>query len=412
MSKDEIEALLNYGDDEKEPVSKGHYVGKSSASFRDFLLKPELMDAIKECAFEHPSQVQQDSIPQALLGSDIICQGKSGMGKTAVFVISILQQIDPVEGEISSLIIAPTRELAYQICAEFNRFATHMPKISNVVLYGGIKKEEQVKLLKSQRPNIVISTPGRLLDLIKSKEINLQKVRYFVIDEVDQVLGNIEMKKDIDSIVKYLPKEKQVMLFSATMPEERKKECRTYTRNPIEVFVDDDKKLTLHGLLQHSVELEENEKNMELKRILESYKFNQLVIFVKTSRRAKALTDLLDKLDFPCVAIHGDMKQQERIQSFREFKDFKYRILVSTDVTARGIDIERVNIVVNYDMPDCPETYLHRVGRAGRFGTKGLAISFVVDQNDKEILKKISDRFTVEISSLPEHIDENLFMNA
>jgi len=412
-----LESILEINTDTKKapapsaPV-KGSYAGTSSTSFRDFLLKPELMNAIGDCGFEHPSQVQQECIPQALLGTDIISQGKSGMGKTAVFVISVLQQMDPVEGEISSLVIAPTRELAYQISAEFTRFSKHMPKVKVVVLYGGIPKSNHIDLLKKEKPNIIVSTPGRLLDLLKDKAIDLSKVRFFVIDECDKVLEKEDMKKDVDSIYKKLPNDKQVMLFSATMPEEKKALCRHYTKNAAEVFIDDQAKLSLDGLQQHTVEIDEDKKNRKLVEILENFKFNQLVIFVSKVSRAKALTSLLEDCEYPTISIHGDMKQEERIKAFRDFKDFKARILVSTDLTARGIDIERVNIVINYDMPESSDTYLHRVGRAGRFGTKGLAISFISSDSDRQVLQDISSRFPKKLTALPESINSEIYTNA
>ena len=410
--------LLNF-EDAEEPVEvkkdqkvKGHYVGVHSTGFRDFLLSPELNQALGDCGFEHPSQVQQECIPQALLGTDIICQGKSGMGKTAVFAISVLQQIDPVEGEVSCLVLAPTRELAQQICMEFDRFSKHMPNVRTRVFYGGLDRQVQRDTLRNDKPNIVVACPGRCLEFIKAKWLDVSKVKFFVIDEVDKVLEQDDMKKDIHDIFKALPQDKQTMLFSATMPEEIKKECRKMTKEAIEVFVDDDKKLTLHGLQQFYVKLQENEKNRKLCDILDNFKFNQLVVFVSKVQRAKALNAVLNDLEFPTVVLHSDLKQADRNKALREVKEFKKKILVSTDVGARGIDVERVNIVVNYDMPEKSDTYLHRVGRAGRFGTKGLAVSFVSSDDDVTILKDIQSRFEVSIPELTGMIEADTYMNA
>ncbi|EAY00315.1 ATP-dependent RNA helicase p47, putative [Trichomonas vaginalis G3] len=412
--------LLNYEDDStvdaaphKEKEQRGHYVGVHTTGFREFLLKPELMHAISDCGFEHPSQVQQECIPHALLGTDIICQGKSGMGKTAVFVISVLQQLDPVPGEVSCLTIAPTRELAFQIATEFQRFTKFMPGVDSVVFYGGIPKATNIATLKEKKPCIVVATPGRCLDLIKEKDVlDVSKVKFFVIDEADKVFEKQDMKDTVDKIYNRLPKDKQVLLFSATMPDSMKEICRSFTHNATEVYVDDDKKLTLHGLQQYYVKLAENEKNRKLVEILENYKFNQVVIFLDKKERAKNLTQLLNECGHPTIAISGNMTQEDRIRAFSEFKQFKHRILVATDLIARGIDVERVNIVINYDMPDSTDTYLHRVGRAGRFGTKGLAISFVVTEEDVAMQKKIQDRFELKIEQLPASIAPDTYMNA
>jgi ATP-dependent RNA helicase UAP56/SUB2 len=417
------DALLNYEDvddvDESSVTTKkgkvsvkGHYVGVHSTGFRDFLLSPELNHAIGDCGFEHPSQVQQECIPQALLGSDIICQGKSGMGKTAVFVISVLHQLDPVPGEVSCLVLAPTRELAFQIGSEFNRFAKYLPKVKSAVLIGGIPKATHRDVIKNEKPSVIIASPGRCLDLIKDQDLDLSKVRFFVIDEADKVLEQDDMKADIEKIARSLPQDRQTMLFSATMPEAMKEICRKFTRNAVEVFVDDDKKLTLHGLQQFFIRLSPDQKNRKLIEILDNFKFNQLVVFVSEVKRAKALDKLLNDCQYPSIAIYRGMDQQERIKAYHQFKEFQKKLLVSTDVFARGIDVERVNIVVNYDMPSKSDTYLHRVGRAGRFGTKGLAVSFVSTDEDNTMLQQIQERFEVSIPELPASIDAETYMNA
>lgn len=408
-----FEEVAEQTDVKKDQKVKGHYVGVHSTGFRDFLLSPELNQAIGDCGFEHPSQVQQECIPQAVLSRDIICQGKSGMGKTAVFVISVLQQLDPVEGEVSCLVLAPTRELAYQICKEFERFSKYMQNVTPRVLFGGIDKRTQRECLKTDKPNIIVACPGRCLEFVREKYLDLSKVKFFIIDEADKVLEQEDMKKDVESICKALPQDKQTMLFSATMPEEMKKECRKLTRDAIEVFVDDDTKLTLHGLQQFYVKLAEAQKNRKLTEILDNFKFNQLVIFVSEVSRAKKLCDLLNECGYPTICIHRKMQQAERIKVLREFKDFKKKILVATDVFARGIDVERVNIVVNYDMPkDSSDTYLHRVGRAGRFGTKGLAVSFISSEEDVNMLQQIQSRFEVAIPELTGMVEADTYMNA
>merc|ERR1711865_639777 len=417
----EEEELLDYEDEEQvDAADKGDgvekkkgYVGIHTSGFKDFLLKPELQRAIQDCGFEHPSEVQSECIPQAILGMDVLCQAKSGMGKTAGFVLTTLQQLEPVEGEVGVLIMCHTRELAYQINEEFTRFTKYLPDCRTKVIYGGEPIKKHRDELKESVPHIVVATPGRLLALAKDKTLDLSKVKHFVLDECDQMLEQLDMRKAVQDIFKETPREKQVMMFSATLSKDIRKVCKKFMTDPVmEVFIDDESKLTLHGLQQHYVKLAENEKNRKLNDLLDALEFNQVVIFVKSVQRAIQLDKLLQECNFPSVAIHASMKQEERIKMYQNFKDFKHRILVSTDIWGRGIDIERVNIVVNYDMPENSDSYLHRVGRAGRFGTKGLAITFASSDEDAKVLESVQSRFEVSITQLPESIDVSSYMTA
>merc|ERR1711865_78175 len=413
--------LLDYEDEEQvDAADKGDgvekkkgYVGIHTSGFKDFLLKPELQRAIQDCGFEHPSEVQSECIPQAILGMDVLCQAKSGMGKTAVFVLTTLQQLEPVEGEVGVLVMCHTRELAYQINEEFTRFTKYLPDCRTKVIYGGEPIKKHRDELKESVPHIVVATPGRLLALAKDKTLDLSKVKHFVLDECDQMLEQLDMRKAVQDIFKETPREKQVMMFSATLSKDIRKVCKKFMTDPVmEVFIDDESKLTLHGLQQHYVKLAENEKNRKLNDLLDALEFNQVVIFVKSVQRAIQLDKLLQECNFPSVAIHARIEQAERIELYQSFKDFKHRILVSTDIWGRGIDIERVNIVINYDMPEVSDTYLHRVGRAGRFGTKGLAITFVSNDEDTKTLEDVQSRFEVSITQLPEAIDVSSYMTA
>eukprot|EP00457_Paulinella_chromatophora_P007315 gb/GEZN01007338.1/.p1 GENE.gb/GEZN01007338.1/~~gb/GEZN01007338.1/.p1 ORF type:complete len:440 (-),score=91.88 gb/GEZN01007338.1/:206-1525(-) len=408
----------------KDQVKKGSYVGIHSTGFRDFLLKAELLNAITDCGFEHPSEVQQECIPQAVLGVDIICQAKSGMGKTAVFVLATLQQIQPVANQVDTLVICHTRELAYQICQEFLRFSKYLPDITVKVFFGGIPMNEHKALLeKSGQPHIVVGTPGRLLQLAQTKALKLDHLKRFILDECDQMLESLDMRRDIQKIFRMTPHEKQVMMFSATLSKEIRPICRKFTQaTPCEIYVDDESKLTLHGLQQYYVKLEEKQKNRKLNDLLDALEFNQVVIFVNNVKRCKELNKLLTECNFPSMCIYGGLKQEERLERYNKFKEFKARILVSTDLFGRGVDFERVNIVFNYDMPrDGDKTknegktgadqYLHRVGRSGRFGTKGLGISFVSSKEDAEVLDLVQSRFEVAIPELPDQIDVSTYMS-
>ncbi|KAJ6373119.1 hypothetical protein OIU76_027452 [Salix suchowensis] len=473
------EELLDYEEEEDkapdsvgakvngEAVKKG-YVGIHSSGFRDFLLKPELLRSIVDSGFEHPSEVQHECIPQAILGMDVICQAKSGMGKTAVFVLSSLQQIEPTAGQVIALVLCHTRELAYQICHEFERFSTYLPDTKVAVFYGGVNIKTHKDLLKNECPHIVVGTPGRILALARDKDLSLKNVRHFILDECDKMLESLDMRRDVQEIFKMTPHDKQVMMFSATLskeirplqsrvllsysalacydhkkylqgddsygPETRLKGCKSiihflldsisFTKapnmiycdicsfQPMEIYVDDEAKLTLHGLVQHYIKLTELEKNRKLNDLLDALDFNQVVIFVKSVSRAAELNKLLVECNFPSICIHSGMSQEERLMRYKGFKEGHKRILVATDLVGRGIDIERVNIVINYDMPESADTYLHRVGRAGRFGTKGLAITFVSSASDSDVLNQVQERFEVDIKELPEQIDTSTYSNA
>jgi ATP-dependent RNA helicase UAP56/SUB2 len=368
--------------------------------------------AIADCGFEHPSEVQHECIPQAILGSDVICQAKSGMGKTAVFVLAVLQQLDPQPGEPSCLVMCHTRELAYQICHEFDRFKKYLPAVKTAVFYGGVPVQENRDLLKNDPPHIVIGTPGRVLQLAEEGNLKLKGIKYFVLDECDRLLDSLDMRRDIQKVFRMTPHDKQVMMFSATLSDTIRPICKKFMHNPLEIYINDGSKLTLHGLKQYFVNLTEAEKNRKLVDLLDALEFNQVVVFVKSVNRANELNKLLVDCNFPSICIHGGMKQDERIDRYKKFKDFQSRIMVATNIFGRGIDIERVNVVINYDMAENSDTYLHRVGRAGRFGTKGLAISFIASEDDGKVLNDVQDRFTVSIPELPDEIDASTYMQS
>mmetsp|Transcript_11140 Transcript_11140/g.34134 ORF Transcript_11140/g.34134 Transcript_11140/m.34134 type:complete len:438 (-) Transcript_11140:619-1932(-) len=404
-------AIAKDGADAKG-TTKGTYVGLHSAGFKDFLLKPELLRAIQDCGFEHPSEVQHECIPKSTLGIDVLCQAKSGMGKTAVFTLAVLHQLEPVDGQVSCVVLGHARELAYQIAHEFERFSKYMPNVKVGVLYGGIPVKQHKELLANNTPHIIVGTPGRVLDLANQKALDLSHVKFFVLDECDKMLEALDMRRDVQEIFRMTPHDKQVMMFSATLSKEIRGVCKKFMQNPMEVYVDDEAKLTLHGLLQYYLNLKESEKNRKLNDLLDALEFNQVVIFVRSVARATELNKLLVDCNFPSICIHRGLNQEDRIARYKAFKDFKKRILVATDIFGRGIDVERVNIVINYDMSSEANSYLHRVGRAGRFGTKGLAISFISSDEDTEVLNNVQSRFEVAISELPDAIDVTSYMTA
>jgi len=289
-----------------------------------------------------------------------------------------------------------------------------MPEVRTAVFYGGTPMQNDVQVLKNkdQHPHIIVATPGRLNALVRDKHLRLGSVKVFVLDECDKMLEQIDMRRDVQEIFRATPQQKQVMMFSATLSQEIRPICKKFMQSPLEIYVDDETKLTLHGLQQYYVKLEEKEKNRKLNELLDQLEFNQVIIFVKSTIRATELSRLLNECNFPSIAVHSGIAQEERIARYKQFKEFNKRICVATDVFGRGIDIERINLAINYDLPADPDSYLHRVGRAGRFGTKGLSISFVSSKEDAEVLDKIMERFEVSLDEFPESgIDSSSYMN-
>jgi len=346
---------------------------------------------------------------------DIVCQAKSGMGKTAVFVLATLHQleVDTENPAIGVVVMCHTRELAFQIHHEYERFSKYLKDIKSAVFYGGTPVQQHRDILRDNCPGVVIGTPGRMLQLsVKEECMKLDKVKHFVLDECDKMLEQLDMRKDVQQIFKKTPHDKQVMMFSATLSKEIRPVCKKFCQDAMEIYVDDEAKLTLHGLQQYYLKLDEAQKNRKLNDLLDSLEFNQVIIFVSKVNRAIELNKLLVECNFPSICSHSRMKQEERIARLEKFKNFESRILVTTDLMGRGIDIERVNIVINYDFADSSDAYLHRVNRAGRFGTKGLAVSFVSSSADSDVLKSVQQRFEVDIGELPDQIDISTYMNA
>jgi len=327
--------------------------------------------------------------------------------------LAVLQQLNnPTPGQVDTLVLCHTRELAYQICQEFLRFSKYLPEVKVKVFFGGIPIRQHRILLEAEMPQIAVGTPGRILQLAKEDCLKIRHVKRFILDECDQMLEALDMRRDVQNIFKLTPHEKQVMMFSATLSKEIRPICRKFTQHPMEIYVDDESKLTLHGLQQYYVRLTEAQKNRKLNDLLDALDFNQVVIFVNGVRRCKELNKLLTECNFPSMCIFGGLNQEERLERYNKFKEYKSRILVSTDIFGRGVDFERVNIVFNYDMPLSPDQYLHRVGRSGRFGTKGLAITFLSSPEDSKTLELVQQRFEVKIPELPDEIDVSTYMTS
>jgi len=358
------------------------------------------------------SVVQQEAIPAAVNGKDVICQAKSGMGKTAVFVLSILHQIQPVDGQVSALVMTHTRELAVQIKKEFDRFKKYLtsPAIRVEVMTGGLEVGPQKDTLKNNTPHIIVGTPGRIAQLSTEGALNLKNIKFFVLDECDKVLETPDMRQQMQESFRKTPHDKQVMMFSATFsPEARKVAKKFMQEEPLEIYIDDASKLSLDALVQYYVKVDENNKIPKLMEILDTLDFNQVIIFVRSQQRCAALAQVLEKANFPTQYIHARLKQTERNKRFQDFKDFKFRILLSTELLGRGVDFEKVNVVINYDMPEDDTAYLHRVARAGRFGTKGIAVSFITTEEDQKVLDAVQAKYVSQIPEMPADIPVSVY---
>ncbi|GAV03413.1 hypothetical protein RvY_13840 [Ramazzottius varieornatus] len=394
----------------KPPAFAGH-IGTKSTSFKDFLLKPELLQAIADAGFEHPSEVQQQCIPQANVGTDILCQAKSGMGKTAVYVISSLQTLDVNQEKPAVVVLAPTRELAYQIAQEFIRFKKYLKGARLALFVGGYPLQSDIEKIKDRKINIVVGTPGRMKALVQEKALDLSETKVFVIDECDKMLAPAEMRAEVQETFMATPQSKQVILVSATLPKDVLPICRRFlhTNHAHEIIVDNETTLSLEKLHQHYVKADESRKLIELNSLLDILQFNQVIVFVNTVARCGKLNEEMLAQNFPTIEINSAMDQVERLARYHQFKNFEKRILIATDLFGRGMDIERVNVVINYDCPRDSNTYLHRIARAGRFGAKGLAVTFLSNDHDSSTLNEVQDRFNISITSLPDEIDPSLY---
>lgn len=397
------EELIDYAETVQTEKTKNTDV---ISSFPELLLKDELIKAIRDANLEHPSAVQQQVIPKAVLGADILCQAKSGTGKTVVFVLSALQRISREEGEVHDacarvqvVAIANTKEMVVQIANEFKRFMCYT-NLNVEMVFGGVDVNGDIEKLKG-RVDVVVGTPGRLFDLIVRGALDVSQLHILIIDEVDSILSSLSSRWTVQRIIYRTPVGKQTMLFTATLSDEMKNTCLLMVRNPFVLQVDEERKLTLHGLEQGYVNVVEDSKRDKLISLIDGiHDISQCVIFCRDKRRVEVLTEHLKTKGLPAVSITSDYDTNERMQRFMSFRNLNYRFLVTTNLMARGIDIAEINLVVNYDMAEDAQTYLHRVGRAGRFETRGTAVSFICNEEDIVVLNEVQERFEVSIKEI------------
>lgn len=370
----------------------------------DYFLKRELLMGIYEKGYENPSPIQEESIPIALAGKDILARAKNGTGKTGAYTIPILEKLDPSLNLIQALILVPTRELALQTSSVVRELSKHITGLQCMVTTGGTSLRDDIYRL--YKPvHVIVATPGRILDLASKKVADLSRCQTMVMDEADKLLSP-EFQVVIESLLEHLPGNRQILLYSATFPQLVEAFVRQFMRSPHEINLMED--LTLKGLTQYYAFVEEREKVHCLNTLFSKLRINQAIIFCNSTLRVELLARKITELGFSCYFIHSKMQQPDRNRVFHDFRNGGCRCLVSSDLFTRGIDIMTVNVVINFDFPKNSETYLHRIGRSGRYGHLGLALNFITD-SDKENMFNVERELDTEIFPMPPQVDTALY---
>eukprot|EP01083_Nonionella_stella_P044229 119149_1 len=382
------------------------FTSSTSSTFESFLLKRGIIKALNEVNITTPYYHQREALPSALLGQDIILQSKSGNGKTLVAVLATLMDDYPNSCTgISTLWISHTRELVIQIQAQFVNLSKHLSQFDNeeriAAVFGGIPFFLSAEAV-SKHPAVLIGTPGRLVHLLSQRKIEMRSIRRFIMDEADLMLSDTETRSKIQKLFCKTSPDKQTILLGATIDRNSKKMelLRRFCRKDVKEIFDD--RLTLVGLQQYEMEIDEKRKIKLLTRILDIVNFKQVIIFTKTQIRAHYLQKELTKICFPAMCMHGSIDQVSRFQIWRDF-NHNGRILIATDLMGRGIDLNKVNLVINFDMAQSCEEYLHRIGRASRCNTRGSAISFVAELQEKQLIQTIEQKFVVKVNTIKEN---------
>ncbi|KAF9164156.1 translation initiation factor eIF4A [Actinomortierella ambigua] len=369
-------------------------------NFDNMNLKPELLRGIYAYGFERPSAIQQRAIMPVIKGNDVIAQAQSGTGKTATFSISVLEKLDLANPQCQALILAPTRELAQQIQKVVIALGDFMKVTCHACIGGTSVREDQNILNKGAQ--VVVGTPGRVLDMINRGYMKTDHIKQFVLDEADEMLSR-GFKDQIYEVFQRLPPSTQVVLLSATMPADVLEVTKKFMRDPIRILVKKDE-LTLEGIKQFYVAVEKEEWKLDtLCDLYETVTITQAVIFCNTRRKVDWLTEKLLAREFTVSAMHGDMEQAQREVIMKEFRSGSSRVLIATDLLARGIDVQQVSLVINYDLPTNKENYIHRIGRGGRFGRKGVSINFVT-ADDTRMLREIEQFYSTQILEMPMNV--------
>ncbi|BBZ22317.1 DEAD/DEAH box helicase [Mycolicibacter hiberniae] len=377
----------------------------STPTFADLQIHPSVLRAVADVGYETPSAIQAATIPALLEGSDVVGLAQTGTGKTAAFAIPILSRIDTTSKATQALVLAPTRELALQVAEAFGRYGAHLPRINVLPIYGGASYTVQLSGLK-RGAQVVVGTPGRVIDHLERGSLDLSHLDYLVLDEADEMLA-MGFAEDVERILADTPEYKQVALFSATMPSAIRRITSRYLHDPVEVTVKA-KTTTAENISQRYIEVAGPRKMDALTRVLEVEPFEAMIVFVRTKQATEEVAEKLRARGFSAAAINGDIAQAQRERTITALKNGSIDILVATDVAARGLDVDRISHVVNYDIPNDPEAYVHRIGRTGRAGRSGAALLFVSprERHLLRLIEKVTRQKLVE-SELPSIDDVN-----
>src|SRR6478609_6582956 len=368
-----------------EPGRTAGAAVEAETSFADLGLDDKVLKALRDVGYEHPSPIQAATIPALLEGRHVVGLAQTGTGKTAAFALPILSRLDLKQKSPQALVLAPTRELALQVCEAFERYAAHLKGVHALPVYGGQAYGVQLSALR-RGVHIVVGTPGRIMDHLDKGTLDLSELKYLVLDEADEML-KMGFAEDVETILADTPDDKQVALFSATMPAAIRRMSKQYLHDPEEITVKT-KTQTSANIAQRYLLVAHAQKIDALTRILEVENFEGMIVFVRTKSETETLAEKLRARGFSAAAINGDVAQAQRERTVNQLKSGKLDILVATDVAARGLDVERISHVVNYDIPTDTESYVHRIGRTGRAGRSGDAISFVTPR-ERHLLKAI-----------------------
>tara|TARA_Y100000389_G_scaffold204357_2_gene256431 strand:+ start:323 stop:1504 length:1182 start_codon:yes stop_codon:yes gene_type:complete len=372
---------------------------KTINSWEELDVKRDLLRGIYAYGFEKPSPIQRKAIIPMINKHDIIAQAQSGTGKTGCFTIAGLELTDTTNTEVQTIILSPTRELSCQIKTVLDRIGSNMKDLRTQLLVGGTSTENDIKLLRENLPQVVVGCPGRIHDMLRRKHINGNNIKLIVLDEADEMLS-AGFKEQIYSIFQYLSNDIQITLFSATMPSSLYSLAEKFMRDPIKIIVKTEQ-LTLEGIKQYYVNLDDDTQKYEtLKDLFSTFSVSQCIIYCNSVKRVADLFEAMSQDGYPVCQIHSNLDKADRQKNYEAFRNGGQRVLISSNVTARGIDIQQVSTVINFDIPKCSNTYLHRIGRSGRWGRKGTAINFIT-RRDYRQLKEIESFYSTQISELP-----------
>jgi len=372
---------------------------KTINTWDDFELKDDLLRGIYAYGFENPSEIQKKAILPIISGFDTIAQAQSGTGKTGAFSISTLQKIDITKKELQGLIIAPTHELAKQITSVISSIGNSMKGLNIKTMIGGTSVQQDITDMHENPPHVIVGCAGRIFDMIRRKNINANTVKLFILDEADEMLSGA-FKDQIYNIFQYFNSNIQVAIFSATMPDEILTLSNKFMRNPVKITMKKEE-LNLEGIQQYFIAIQNDFYKFEtLKQLFTMISVNQCIIYCNSVKRVIDLHRAMSDEGYSVCAIHSSMDKVERDNTFRNFRNGGYRVLISSNITARGIDVQQVATVINFDITNCVHTYLHRIGRSGRWGRKGLAINFVT-KRDIGYMRNIEEHYKITINELP-----------